>query len=84
MKFYPLSLQDAVMNEEKLKGAKTFKVRVPTKPEPQLTAWQPFAEVELQNCSVWQLLNLDVDDACRFASSFLTVRTRIPIAGIEV
>ena len=67
MKFYPLSLKDAVMNEEKLKGAKTFKVRVPGKPEPHLIGGEPFALVELQNCSVWQLLNLDVDDACRFA-----------------
>ena len=77
MKFYPLSLQDAVMNEENLKGAKTFKVRVPGKPEPHLDGEEPFAPVELQKCSVWQLLNLDVDDACRFASAFLHCTTRL-------
>ena len=66
MKFYPLSLQDAVMAEAQLARAKTFKVNVPAQPYPQPGGDNPFVQVELQNCSVWQLLNLDVDDACRF------------------
>jgi hypothetical protein len=70
MKFYPLSLQDAVMAEAQLAGAKTYKVNVPAKPDPQPRGDQQFVQEELQNCSVWQLLNLDVDDACRF-SKFL-------------
>jgi hypothetical protein len=71
MKFYPLSLQDAVMAEAQLAGAKTYKVNVPAKPDPQPRGDQQFVQEELQNCSVWQLLNLDVDDACRFFSKFL-------------
>jgi hypothetical protein len=67
MKFYPLSLKDAVMSEAKLSGAKTFKVRVPSKPTPSPEGGVTYVQVELQKCSVWQLLNLDVDDACRFA-----------------
>ncbi|CAB3994442.1 group II decarboxylase family [Paramuricea clavata] len=67
MKFYPLSLQDAVMAEAQLAGAKTYKVNVPAKPDPQPRGDQPFVQEELQNCSVWQLLNLDVDDACSMA-----------------
>ena len=65
MKFYPLSLQDAVMGEEELSGAKTFLVSVPN-------PGSKFTHVELQNCTVWQLLNVDVDEACRFLIQFVT------------
>lgn len=65
MKFYPLALQDAVMGEPDLAGAKTYKVPVPTNPHPDPDGDLPFVGVELQNCSVWQLLNVDVDQACR-------------------
>lgn len=66
MKFYPLSLQDAVKAEDKLARAKTFKVSVPKNPSPDPAGKEPFVKLDLQDCSVWQLLNLDVDEACRY------------------
>ena len=66
MKFYPQSLQDAVLNEPDLAGAKTYLVSVPGDPKPNPTGDQDFVDKELQYCSVWQLLNVDVDQACRF------------------
>ena len=65
MKFYPLALQDAVMGEPDLAGAKTYTVPVPSNPNPDPDGDQPFTAVELKDCSVWQLLNVDVDEACR-------------------
>ena len=65
MKFYPLTLQDAVMSEKDLSGAKTYLVSVYNRE-------REFTDVELQNCTVWQLLNVDVDQACRFFIQFVT------------
>ncbi|XP_028411012.1 uncharacterized protein LOC114533638 [Dendronephthya gigantea] len=61
MKFYPLSLQDAVMAEGELSGAKTYMVNV-------FKPGSGFTNVELQHCTVWQLLNVDVDDACNMSA----------------
>ena len=69
MKFYPLTLQDAVLGVSELAKAKPYKVSVPTKPDPDPRGDNPFIDVELQYCSVWQLLNVDVDQACRYHQS---------------
>jgi hypothetical protein len=68
MKFYPLSLQDAVMAVPELAGAQTYQVSVPSNPAPDPTGNKPFVKLDLKKCSVWQLLNVDVDEACRFVS----------------
>ena len=77
MKFYPLALQDAVMGEPDLAGAKTYTVPVPSNPNPDPDGDQPFTAVELKDCSVWQLLNVDVDEACRSLLLLLLIKKHI-------
>ena len=70
LKFYPLSLQATVNdpnNAEELGAAKEYKVRVPAKDFPDEAGGNEFVERSLGECSTWQLLNLDVDDACKMA-----------------
>lgn len=65
MKFYPLSLKTAVMNESELASARTYQILVPKEEHPKPDGDNDYVMRELQLCSNWQMLNLNTDDACR-------------------
>ena len=70
LKFYPLSLQDTVNDPDnvgELGAAKDYMVLVPAKEKPDPQGGNTFISRKLSECSTWQLLNLDVDEACKMA-----------------
>ena len=60
LKFYPIALKNAVMQDQRLCLAK----EVATVYIPRLDS-----HIKLVHAEAWDLLNLDVDEACRLSSS---------------